>query len=118
MRKIIPAKHADVLNVTVRDINEDRDTFLRYADKDMLSLVMLFSQKRNADGEAQMAGLTRELVAAALRHDGKYYLPYRLHATREEFAEAYPQATAFFLLKRKYDPDELFQNEFYLKYGK
>ena len=118
MQKIIPANRADLLNVTVRDVDEDRDTFLRYADKEMISLVMLFSQKRDAEGEAQMAKLTRELVAAALKHDGRYYLPYRLHATQEEFAEAYPRAKAFFSLKRTYDPDELFQNEFYLKYGK
>lgn len=118
MGNIITANRADLLNVTVRDVNEDPDTFLRYADKNMLSLVMLFSQKRNAEGEVQMAKLTQELVAAALRHSGRYYLPYRLHATPEEFADAYPQAKAFFTLKRKYDPDELFQNEFYLKYGK
>ncbi|MGH8023296.1 MAG: hypothetical protein ACRED1_06930 [Limisphaerales bacterium] len=80
--------------------------------------MMLFSQKRNAQGEAQMAKLTRELIAAALRHEGTYYLPYRLHATPREFAKAYPRARAFFALKHKYDPDELFQNEFYLKYGK
>ncbi len=30
---------------------------------------------------------------------------------------AYPQVDEFFELKGKYDPDELFQNEFYLKYG-
>jgi FAD/FMN-containing dehydrogenase len=118
MRNIIPANHADLLNVTVRDVNADHDTFLKYADKDMLSLVMLFSQTRNAEGEARMARLTQELIAAALKHGGRYYLPYRLHATPEEFARAYPQAKMFFALKRKYDPDELFQNEFYLKYGK
>ena len=118
LRKIIPSSHADLLNVTVRDINRDDDSFLRYADKNILSLVMLFSQKRDAAGEAQMSALTQALVAAALRHDGRYYLPYRLHATPEQFNEAYPQAKKFFELKRKYDPDELFQNEFYLKYGK
>ena len=114
MQDIIPANRGDLLNVTVRDVNEDHDTFLRYADKNMLSLVMLFSH----EGEVQMAKLTQDLIAAALKHGGRYYLPYRLHATPEEFAEAYPQAKAFFALKRKYDPDELFQNEFYLKYGK
>jgi FAD/FMN-containing dehydrogenase len=118
LRKIIPANHGDLLNVTVRDVNEDHDAYLRYADKTMISLVMLFSQKRDADGEKQMTALTRQMVAAALRHDGRYYLPYRLHATPEQFAEAYPQAKEFFALKRKYDPEELFQNEFYLKYGK
>lgn len=117
LQKIIPANHADLLNVTVRDVNTDDTTFLRYADQDMISLVMLFSQRRDAEGEERMAKLTQEMVAAALRHDGRYYLPYRLHATTEQFAEAYSQAKNFFALKRKYDPDELFQNEFYLKYG-
>jgi FAD/FMN-containing dehydrogenase len=79
---------------------------------------MLFSQTRDAAGEEKMSKLTQEIVAATLRHDGTYYLPYRLHATPEQFNEAYPQAKKFFELKRKYDPDELFQNEFYLKYGK
>jgi len=45
-------------------------------------------------------------------------LPYRLHATPEQFARAYPQSKQFFELKRKYDPEELFQNQFYVKYGK
>lgn len=118
MRKIIPENKADLLNVTVRDINRDDDSFLRYADKNMISLVMLFSQKRDAAGETQMSKLTQEIVAAALRHDGRYYLPYRLHATPEQFNAAYPQAKKFFELKQEYDPDGLFQNEFYLKYGR
>ena len=64
-----------------------------------------------------MAAMTRELIDAALDLGGRYYLPYRLHATREQFQRAYPQADAFFALKRKYDPNEIFQNQFYLKYG-
>ena len=118
LRKIIPKNHANLLNITVRDINRDDDSFLRYADKDMISLVMLFSQVRDTHGEEKMSKLTQEIVAAALRRDGRYYLPYRLHATPKQFNEAYPQAEKFFELKQKYDPEELFQNKFYLKYGK
>jgi FAD/FMN-containing dehydrogenase len=118
LRKIIPENHADLLNVTVRDINRDTDSFLRYADTNVISLVMFFSQTRDTAGEAQMSKLTQEIVAAALQHSGRYYLPYRLHATTEQFNAAYPQAKGFFELKRKYDPEEIFQNEFYLKYGK
>jgi FAD/FMN-containing dehydrogenase len=116
MRKIISKTHADLLNVTVRHVNRDTDSFLRYADKDMYSLVMLFDQSCDSQGESKMAEAAREIIAAVLKHDGRYYLPYRLHATPEQFAAAYPQAKDFFELKRKYDPDELFQNEFYRKY--
>jgi hypothetical protein len=45
-------------------------------------------------------------------------LPYRLHATPEQLQLAYPQADEFFRLKRKYDPSERFQSEFYAKYGR
>lgn len=118
MRRIIPAHNSDLLNVTVRSVNTDTDTFLRYADQHMFALVMLFHQARTDAGEEKMRALTRDLIDAALARGGRYYLPYRLHATVEQFHRAYPQAKRFFELKRKYDPQELFQNRFYLKYGR
>jgi len=83
----------------------------------MVAFVMLFNQVLTAEGETQMVPLTQDLIDAALASSGRYYLPYRLHATQRQFELAYPQAQRFFDLKRHYDPDELFQNEFYLKYG-
>ncbi|GIW95124.1 MAG: L-gulonolactone oxidase [Pirellulaceae bacterium] len=118
MRNILRKHRPNLLNVTVRSVNEDKDTFLRYADRDMFAFVMLFVQQKTAEGEQKMETLTRALIEAALEHEGRYYLPYRLHATREQFYRAYPQAREFFALKRKYDPGELFQNQFYVKYGK
>jgi FAD/FMN-containing dehydrogenase len=118
MRRIIGQSSPNLLNVTIRSVNEDEDTFLRYADGSMLAFVMLFVQNRTSADETRMQELTRKLIDAAIAHEGRYYLPYRLHATREQFYRCYPQAREFFELKRKYDPDELFQNEFYIKYGK
>ncbi len=116
-RKIIRKYNEDLLNVTVRDVKADPDTFLNYARKDSLAFVMFFSQPRTPAGDAEMQAMTRELVDAVLQAGGGYYLPYRLHATSAQFRQAYPQADEFFNLKRKYDPQELFQNQFYRKYG-
>ena len=116
-RDIISAHEADLLNVTVRHVNRDVDTFLRFADQQMFAFVMLFVQQTGDEAEQQMRALTKELIDAALDHGGRYYLPYRLHATAEQFHRAYPQAKRFFELKRSYDPDELFQNRFYSEYG-
>lgn len=104
--------------MTVRNILEDKDTFLRYADREMFSFVMLFNQPRTYGADLQMESATRELIDAALACSGRYYLPYRLHATAAQFNLAYPKAVEFFERKRFYDPDEIFQNKFYLKYGK
>lgn len=118
-RTILRAHHKeDLLNVTVRETQTDHDTFLRYADQPMIAFVMFFHQPRTATADQEMAQMTRELVDAALRSGGRYYLPYRLHATDEEFRAAYPEADNFFRLKRKYDPNELFENEFYQRYAR
>ncbi len=116
-RRIIPAHHGDLLNVTVREIEEDKDSFLRYATRDMFSFVMLFNYERTHEADAAMESMTRELVDAAVAEEGRYYLPYRLHATRKQLEAAYPQARRFFEMKRRYDPEEIFQNQFYAKYG-
>ena len=117
VREIVPRHGGDLLNATVRDVREDRDTVLRYADRDLLAVVMFFNQPRSAEGDLAMTPMTRELIEAALGQGGRYYLPYRLHATPEQFAAAYPMGREFFAAKRRIDPSEVFQNRFYSAYG-
>jgi FAD/FMN-containing dehydrogenase len=117
-RTIIPQHHGDLLNVTVRNVFEDTDTVLRYADQELFSFVMLFNQPRTPNADSRMEAMTQGLIDAALEAGGRYYLPYRLHASGAQFAKSYPQATAFFAAKRRYDPAEVFQNEFWLKYAR
>jgi FAD/FMN-containing dehydrogenase len=104
----------DLLNITVRNVEPDPDTFLCYAREEVFGLVMLFHLP--LDGDAAMGDFTRALVDVALRCGGTYYLPYRPHPTREQFLAAYPQAPRFAALKKKYDPQGVFQNEFYANY--
>jgi FAD/FMN-containing dehydrogenase len=117
-KEIIRTHHADILNVTVREVETDDDTFLRYADQRMIAFVMFFSQRRTAVANRDMEQMTRELIDAALQSRGRYYLPYRLHASVEQFRLVYPQSVEFFRLKEQYDPKGLFENEFYLKYAR
>ena len=65
MRKIIPEHHGDLLNVTLRNVKPDRDTFLRYAGEEVFGLVLLFSQPRTREGEEQMEKMTQALIEAA-----------------------------------------------------
>jgi FAD/FMN-containing dehydrogenase len=117
VRRRLPREPLDLFNVTVREVRRDDDSFLRYADGDMFSLVLLFNVPRTDEAEAAMQAVTRELIDDALAAGGRYYLPYRLHATREQFERAYPRGREFFARKRKYDPHELFDNTFYRRYG-
>jgi len=117
IRTIVPAQRADLLNVTLRDVRRDDETLLRYANADMMAVVMFFSQERTRQGDEAMRSLARDLIDASLAVGGRYYLPYRLHATRAQFERAYPRQREFFDRKRAVDPEELFQNQFYRAYG-
>jgi FAD/FMN-containing dehydrogenase len=117
--KPVFARHRpDLLNITVRNVETDRDSFLRYARQEVFGVVMLFHQGRDEASEQSMRAFARDLLAVVLACQGTYYLPYRPHATLEQFQEAYPQAREFFTLKKRYDPEEIFQNQFYQKYGR
>ena len=87
-RTIIRKHNEDLLNVTVRDVRTDHDTFLNYATQDMLAFVMFFSQPRTPDGDAEMQTMTQDLVGGVLQAGGRYYLPYRLHPTEAQFLRA------------------------------
>ena len=76
---------------------------------------MLFTQPRTAAGQPRWQAMTRELIDAAPWSGGRYYLPYRLHATGAVPGRV-PAGCGFFELKRRYDPQDVPQ-PFYDKYG-
>lgn len=118
IRPVLQSSDADLLNITIRNVLPDSDSYLAYARRPVWGLVMLFTQRRTEAGERQMAEVTRRLIDEVLAIGGTYYLPYRLHATHEQFMRSYPMAAEFFALKRKYDPGEIFVNAFYQTYGR
>lgn len=116
IKPILLQSKIDLLNITIRAVNKDQDTYMNYAKEDVFGFVFLFNQKKTEDEENKMKILTNQLVDAAIKNNGTFYLPYRLHISREKMRIVYPQADSFFELKKKYDPNELFRNQFYEHY--
>src|SRR5206468_510790 len=67
-RQMIRRHRADLLNVTVRDVEADTDTYLRYASGPMLAIVMLFDQPTTPQGDIGMRDLTRDLIDLSFLH--------------------------------------------------
>jgi FAD/FMN-containing dehydrogenase len=114
----------NLLNVTVRAVRRDDDTLLAYARADSFAVVLFFSQEATPEGEESMRAMTSQLIDRARELQGSFYLPYRLHYSREQFLAAYPGAGRFLDLKAARDPGSLFSSWFYrhicgieLRYG-
>ena len=112
----MPNKQIDLLNITIRGVYKDSDSYLNYARENVFGFVFLFNQKKNIHDEEEMKKLTEQLVKVAIKCEGSYYLPYRLHIDKETFRIVYPQGDEFFKLKSKYDPNGIFKNKFYEHY--
>jgi FAD/FMN-containing dehydrogenase len=115
-KEIIRRAEGNLLNVTVRDVRRDTRTTLAYAHGDVFGLVMSFVQERTANGEDRMRGMTRELVDASIATGGSFYLPYRIHATKDQLRRAYPAWDNAMQAKDRYDPKHVFRNGLYDAY--
>ncbi len=116
IKPILKHSKIDLLNITIRGVHKDNDSYLKYAKENVFGFVLLFNQKKTDKQEEEMKTLTNQLVDVTLKNNGTFYLPYRLHINREKMRKSYPQANEFFKLKLKYDPTELFNNKFYEHY--
>jgi FAD/FMN-containing dehydrogenase len=113
---VIPSSFQELLNVTLRFVDTDKDSVLAYATSPRIAAVLLFSQEKSVRGEADMARMTHELIERVLAIGGTYYLPYRPHATIDQFKLGYRRAFEFAAAKRKFDPNLTFQNGFWSNY--
>ncbi len=113
VKPILKDSPIDLLNITIRGVQADHDSYLNYAREPVFAFVYLFNQKKTAEAEEDMKKLAMALTDVALSLEGSFYLPYRLHVSSEKMRLAYPQADSFFMFKRKYDPEEIFNNRFY-----
>ncbi len=113
---LIPSSFQELLNITLRFVDTDRDSILAYATEPRIAAVLLFSQEKTRRAEADMAGMTAGLIDGVLSIGGTYYLPYRPHASLAQFQKGYARAGEWLQVKREADPDLTFQNGLWANY--
>ena len=101
---------------TVRLIEPDDETFLAWAREPYACIIFNLHVVHTPQGVDQAAAAFRGLIDMAIKRGGRYYLTYHRYATRAQVEACYPQLPDFLKLKRKYDPEERFQSEWYRFY--
>jgi FAD/FMN-containing dehydrogenase len=117
LREVVQRNRANLLNVTIRTVHKDAVTALPYATQDMFGFVLYFNVKFDERENEILRKTTGDLIDVAEAAGGTFYLPYQLFYSPEQLRKSYPNVDAFFAIKKKYDPIELFANQFYEKYG-
>lgn len=116
MAAILRRRQTGALNVSIRHAPADATSLLTWAPVEVFCFVLYYKQRVTESASKAVEAWTRELVDTALRNGGRYYLPYRLNATHEQFARAYPEAARFAAFKKKVDPSNRMRNLLWDRY--
>jgi FAD/FMN-containing dehydrogenase len=116
MAKILNDSHVNVINISIRHSRQDPGTLLAWAKQEVFAFVIYYKQGTGADDRERVGAWTRQLIDLAVQSGGRYYLPYQIHATNQQFKAAYPGFEKFFALKRRVDPTYKFRNKLWDAY--
>ncbi|MDX1431763.1 MAG: FAD-binding oxidoreductase [Gammaproteobacteria bacterium] len=107
---------AQVIYGTIRLIEKDQESFLPWAREPFVCVVLNLHVDHSPQGIVKAANDFRRIIQRAIEHGGSYFLTYHRWATREQVDACYPQMKRFLDIKRRYDPDEVFQSDWYRHY--
>jgi FAD/FMN-containing dehydrogenase len=112
----LKANRANVIYGTIRLIRADQDSFLAWARQDYACVIFNLRVRQTGAGVAEAQQQFQQLIDRALERGGSYFLTYHRWARKDQVLAAYPQFPEFLRKKLEYDPDELFQSDWYRYY--
>ncbi len=116
VRDDVLRNNVEIIYGTIRLIEQDRESYLAWARKPYACVIFNLHVDHTPEGIGHSADAFRRLIDIGIKHGGSYYLTYHKYATRSQVEICYPQFGEFLELKRKYDPSELFQSDWYRHY--
>lgn len=117
LKEVVIKNKINLLNATIRYVPKIPDIALSYANENCFGIVLYINVENGVDNFQAASKWTKPLIDGCLELDGKFYLPYHLFATKEQLLKAYPLFEEAMMLKKIYDPKEIFVNQFYHKYA-
>ena len=116
--ELLRSNRTIVIYGTVRLIEKDNESFLAWAKQPYACVIFNLLTFHTPAGIEASARSFRGLIDLAIARSGSYYLTYHKFAKPEQLTACYPQFKQFLELKRKHDPTERFQSDWYRYYRK
>jgi FAD/FMN-containing dehydrogenase len=103
----------DIIYGTVRLIEADNETVLAWAREPWACVIFNLHVDHTTEAIDRARTHFRRLIDRAIEQGGSYYLTYHRWATAAQARLCHPRLVEFLDRKRAYDPDGLFQSDWY-----
>ena len=116
VRRDVGAERIELIYGTIRLIERDTESVLAWAREPWACVIFNLHVAHTPEGQARGAEHFRRLIDLAIAHGGSYFLTYHRWATRRQVERCHPRLVEFLRAKRRHDPEERFQSEWYRHY--
>jgi len=116
LREYTRREQVELIRASVRWLDEDKESYLAFSRRPSAVVTLDVHLDHTARGSIRAGDAFRRLIDIALRNGGSFHQAFNRHALRTQIDACYPQFAQFLRLKKKYDPDELFQSDWYRGY--
>jgi FAD/FMN-containing dehydrogenase len=107
----------DVVYGTIRLIERDDVTFLPWARDRWACVIFNLHTVHTPTGLESAVETFQRLIDMAIARGGTYFLTYHRWARPDQVETCYPEFRDFLASKKRYDPDERFQSDWYRHYA-
>ncbi|MGE0266816.1 MAG: D-arabinono-1,4-lactone oxidase, partial [Candidatus Obscuribacterales bacterium] len=115
-RELFVKSDTDIIYGTIRMIEKDDQTFLPWAKDRFACVIFNLHTEHGSEALSATATTFRALIDIARDLGGSFYLTYHRYVERPALESCYPQFENFLALKKKHDPSQLFQSQWYRHY--
>lgn len=113
VRRDFQANHVDFIYGTIRLIEADTETALPWAREPFACVIFNLHIDHLPRCIADARATFTRLIDHAMAYGGSYYLTYHRFARRDQLLACHPGIGDFLAAKRRFDPAELFQSDWY-----
>lgn len=115
--RVLALKHdLDIIYGTIRLIEKDAESALPWAKDNYACIIFNLRVFHTHQGIRKAEQDFRALIDAALPFGGSYYLTYHRWARKDQLLSCYPEFPTFLQMKRRYDPMEVIESDWYRHY--
>lgn len=113
VRRDFRANEVDLIYGTIRLIERDRESALPWARDRYACVIFNLHVDHVPQSIVEARATFMRLIDYAIAFGGSYFLTYHRYARRDQLLTCHPGIEAFLATKKRFDPDGVFQNDWY-----
>jgi len=112
-RKLATERRIHLQSVSVRRLQPEHETFLRWATREWAEVTLRYSMRQTLGACVHATEIERLLLDIVVASGGSFRIGAAQHPSVQQMERCYPKLGAFIAEKKRYDPAERLQNPWY-----